>query len=143
MGENQVPRRTLDEYDDITPLSLSTVTLLDPPPPPGSSSSSIKSKESTSLKPAPPSQDWKRQVVNSGRHVLLRASLDGEEVVLKGFVMNNYAQRKGFEREISILGKLRNDSIICPGAIVEGSGESLLFGCIAGVNNISLCRHLS
>jgi len=64
-------------------------------------------------------------VVNSGRHILLKASLDGEEVVLKGFVMNNYAQRKGFEREISILGKLRNDSIICPGAIVEGSGTSV------------------
>jgi hypothetical protein len=81
----------------------------------------------------------------------LKASLDGENVVLKGFVMNNFAQRKGsltaefhcsyrsqshmgiymhvnvyvtgFERELHVLSKLKNDSIICPGAIVEGSGS--------------------
>ena len=50
--------------------------------------------------------------------------MDGEEVVLKGFVMNNYAQRKGFEREISVLSKLHNAAIISPGAIVEGSGDN-------------------
>ena len=33
--------------------------------------------------------------LTSGRHILLKASLDGESVVLKGFVMNNFAQRKG------------------------------------------------
>ena len=30
-----------------------------------------------------------------GRHILLKALYDGEEVVLKGFVMRNFAQRKG------------------------------------------------
>lgn len=89
------------------------------------------------------------KALTSGRHILLKASLDGENVVLKGFVMNNFAQRKGllscllmssskssvcmnshmymyvigFERELHVLSKLKNDSIICPGAIVEGSGS--------------------
>ena len=58
----------------------------------------------------------------SARHVLLKALYDGEEVVLKGFIMNEGDQRKGFERETSILGRLKNDAIICPGAVVEDTG---------------------
>ena len=58
------------------------------------------------------------------RHALLRATYDGEEVVLKGFVMHDGEQRKGLERELSILGRMRNDSIIRPGAVVEGSSTS-------------------
>jgi len=63
-----------------------------------------------------------------GRHVLLKAKYDGEDVVLKGFIMHEGEQRKGMERELSILSRLRNDSIICPAAIVESSGvlDSLL-----------------
>lgn len=53
--------------------------------------------------------------------MLLKATYDGEEVVLKGFVMHDGDQRRGLERELSILGRLRNDSIICPLAIVEGT----------------------
>lgn len=35
--------------------------------------------------------------------------------------MHEGEQRKGLEREVSILGRLRNDCIIGPRAIVEGS----------------------
>ena len=55
----------------------------------------------------------------SSRHVLLRASYDGKEVVLKGFIMGEQQQRTGLERELAILSRLRNDSIICPTAVVE------------------------
>lgn len=103
----QVPRRKLDEYDDVTSFA------------PSSSELSANATKPGSLKRLP----------RSGRHILLRASLDGEEVVLKGFMMNNFAQRKGFERELYILSKLRNDSIICPGAIVEGTGRLCLLTC--------------
>ena len=59
--------------------------------------------------------------MNSGRHVLLRATYDGEEVVLKGFSMGEKDQRAGLERELAILAKLQNDSVIRPIAIVEDS----------------------
>lgn len=60
-------------------------------------------------------------ISQTSRHVILKATYDGEDVVLKGFFMHDIEQRKGFERELSILSRLRNDSFICPCAIVEGS----------------------
>jgi serine/threonine protein kinase len=97
-----VPRRRFDEYDDIS-------SLVD--------WNSIHGKQEKMV-------DFSSKISSksSGRHILLKAKYEGEDVVLKGFTMNNYSQRKGFEREISILGKLSSNSIICPGAIVEGPG---------------------
>ena len=86
----KLPRRRLEEYDDVEPLIVND---------------SVNGEKKC-----------------NGRHVLLKASYDGEEVVLKGFVVNEDAQRRGLERELSILGRLRNDSIITPGAIVEDVG---------------------
>ena len=54
-----------------------------------------------------------------GRHILLRASYNGVEVVLKGFFMGEISQRTGLERELAILSTLRNDCVICPRAVVE------------------------
>ena len=94
----KLPRRQIEEYDDVEPLVVSD-------------SSSGEKKF-------------------NGRHVLLKASYDGEEVVLKGFVVNEDLQRRGLERELSILGRLRNDSIIMPGAVVEDVGNSSRFQVI-------------
>ena len=54
-----------------------------------------------------------------GRHILLRASYNGVEVVLKGFFMGEISQRTGLERELAILSTLSNDCVICPRAVVE------------------------
>lgn len=59
----------------------------------------------------------------TGRHLLLKALYDGQEVILKGFVMHNNEQRKGMDREIAILSKLKSDVIICPRAIVDASSD--------------------
>jgi len=58
----------------------------------------------------------------NSRHLLLQGVYDNELVVLKGFILTDNEQRKGFEREISILTRLNNDCIISPKAIVEGIG---------------------
>jgi serine/threonine protein kinase len=55
-----------------------------------------------------------------GRIKLYKATYDGEQVVLKMFLMNNPQQRLGLERELSTLGRLNNDTIIAPLAIVDG-----------------------
>jgi serine/threonine protein kinase/N-acetylneuraminic acid mutarotase len=60
---------------------------------------------------------------SSKRHTLLRAKYDDEDVVLKMFVMSDSSQRKGLERELSILGPLRNDAIIAPTAMVDGASS--------------------
>lgn len=86
----KLPRRRLEEYDDVEPLVINDQV------------------------------NGERKY--NGRHLLLKATYDGEEVILKGFVVNEDIQRKGLERELSILGRLRNDSIIMPGAIVEDVG---------------------
>lgn len=54
-----------------------------------------------------------------GRHLLLKAKFDNDDVVLKGFTMHEGDQRKGFEREITILSRLKNECIISPNAVVE------------------------
>jgi len=94
----RVPHRLFDDYDNIVPMGAGGG---DDDDANGAGGGGGESKAS--------------------RHVLLKATYDGEEVVLKGFVMHDSDQRKGLERELSILGRLRSDSIICPGAIVEGS----------------------
>ena len=138
-GENaKLPRRRLDEYDDIKPLTLAVI-------PPADLSKLIADSNGSALlgsgaaqaavrfntiQPASSSSSSSSSTRSSaaskissvGRHVLLRASYDGDEVVLKGFIMTESHQRRGFEREISILGKLRNDHIISPRAIVEDTG---------------------
>ena len=55
-----------------------------------------------------------------GQNKLLRATYDGAPVVLKMFLMHDDRQRKALERELSILGRLKNDAIITPKAIVDG-----------------------
>lgn len=55
----------------------------------------------------------------AGRQMLLRASYCSEEVVLKGFVMEEVEQRAGLQRELAILARLRNESVICPRALIE------------------------
>jgi hypothetical protein len=62
----------------------------------------------------------------TGRHLLLRASFEGEEVMLKGFIMHNHDQRKGMDREIAILSNLRSDMIISPRAIVDATDDGSL-----------------
>lgn len=71
-----------------------------------------------------PFLDNKSHDGQTGRHLLLRASYEGEEVMLKGFVMHNHDQRKGMDREIAILSKLRSDMIIAPRAIVDATDDS-------------------
>ena len=39
-------------------------------------------------------------------------------MVLKGFIMNEKDQRKGLERDLAILGRLRNDTVICPRFVI-------------------------
>lgn len=60
----------------------------------------------------------------TGRHLLLKATYGGQEVVLKGFITHNLEQRKGMDREIEILSKLKSDMIISPQAIVDASADS-------------------
>ncbi len=84
-------RRRLDEYDDVKPLTASTDSV---------------DKVPTNAR-------------GSKRHILLTAKYDNEEVVLKGFVVQDAEQRKGLEKELSILGRLKSDSIISPVALVE------------------------
>ena len=111
----KVPRRSIDEYDDISPLG-------DAPRLDLFNRNSLY-KESMSPKSSKLKNNSNELNKVSGRHLLLKATYDGEDFVLKGFMMSNYQQRKGFEKEISILSKLRNESIINPVAIVEGSNE--------------------
>jgi hypothetical protein len=89
----KLPKRRLDEYEDIVPLHH-----------------------------MPTSKVQSNSTMIQSRHVLLKATYDGEDVVLKGFIMHEGDQRKGLERELSILSRLRNDAIICPNAIVEDTG---------------------
>jgi hypothetical protein len=135
----KLARRRLAEYDDIQPLvraiippaDLSRVAVpsadwsaMKPPlavaptavRPASSASSAIALGTNSSGPPLP-------QKTMLGRHAILRATFDGEEVVLKGFVMQDGPQRRGFEREINILGRLQNDHIICPRAVVEDVGN--------------------
>eukprot|EP00602_Paraphysomonas_sp_CaronLab_P011304 CAMPEP_0185039532 /NCGR_PEP_ID=MMETSP1103-20130426/36457_1 /TAXON_ID=36769 /ORGANISM="Paraphysomonas bandaiensis, Strain Caron Lab Isolate" /LENGTH=1230 /DNA_ID=CAMNT_0027578455 /DNA_START=47 /DNA_END=3739 /DNA_ORIENTATION=- len=53
------------------------------------------------------------------RHVLLRATFDDRDVVLKGFRMTDEIQRSGLEREISILGSIKSEFLVTPLAIVD------------------------
>ena len=87
-------RRRLDEYDEVKPLTASTDSV---------------DKVPTNAR-------------GSKRHILLTAKYDNEEVVLKGFVVQDAEQRKGLEKELSILGRLKSDSIISPVALVEDIG---------------------
>ena len=73
-----------------------------------------------------PFVDMKNQEGQTGRHLLLCANYEGEDVMLKGFVMHNHDQRKGMDREIAILSKLKSDMIISPRAIVDASDDSSL-----------------
>lgn len=57
----------------------------------------------------------------AGWHILYKAQFEGETVVLKGFIVHEVHQRDGLERELSILGRLKNDCIISPQAIVQGN----------------------
>ena len=97
----KVPHRLFDDYDNVQQMGREDGLGAEAGSPAAASNSGSSAKQS--------------------RHALLKATYDGEEVVLKGFVMHDSDQRKGLERELSILGRLRNDSIICPGAVVEGS----------------------
>eukprot|EP01038_Epipyxis_sp_PR26KG_P005560 gene5560-7682_t len=94
----KIIRRNIDEYDDI--ISIAQIK---------NDSNNVENNNTS---------------ISSSRHVLLKSSRDGNEVILKGFIMNNLEQQRGFEREISILSRLRNESIICPHAIVEGSNST-------------------
>lgn len=136
-----LPKRRLDEYDDIRPLTLDDTTgLLAAPAVAGVAGSDAAAgrgalggggsgDDGSGFKSSGQGQSSSsgsasttKVNMSSGRHVLLKASYDGEEVVLKGFIMHEGDQRKGLERELSILSRLKNDAIICPGAIVEDSG---------------------
>jgi hypothetical protein len=85
----------LEDYDDIRPFTLDSLT-------PGGAGGG---------------EGLIRAV--AGRQMLLRASYYSEEVVLKGFVMGEKEQRVGLERELAILARLRNESVICPRALIE------------------------
>ena len=112
-----MPHRRLSEYDDIAPLVDSVSVPI----------AATSASPSVVVLGSSPEGDkkWMKKFVgqSTGRHVLLKAAYDGEEVVLKGFIMHEGEQRRGLDREISILSRLRNDSIICPRAIVEDVGS--------------------
>lgn len=121
----KLPKRRLQEYDNVRPLSLD-----DSPSPPGVGTgvgvglgagmgAAILGGDNDVLCRGANPCSSPRIGSRSSRHVLLRASYDGEEVVLKGFIMGEQQQRIGLERELAILSRLRNDSIICPTAVVE------------------------
>jgi hypothetical protein len=124
-------RRRLAEYDDIQPLVRSVIGPAD--------LSALKQPIAggefpTPTKVMPMAGGAPRLITPTatppmfpksfpGRHAILKANFDGEEVVLKGFVMQDGPQRRGFEKEISILGRLKNDHIVCPRAIVDDVGS--------------------
>lgn len=117
----KLPKRRLQEYDNVRPLSLD-----DSPSPPGAGTgvgvglgAAILGGDNDVLGRGANPSSSPRIGSRCSRHVLLRASYDGEEVVLKGFIMGEQQQRIGLERELAILSRLRNDSIICPTAVVE------------------------
>lgn len=95
-----IPRRQLNEYDDV-------VVFINP--------------ESLSTKDTTPGDNSKTGI---GRHLLLKGSFEGHEIILKGFVMHNNEQRKGMDREIEILGRLKSDLVIHPQAIVDASSDA-------------------
>ena len=92
---SKLPKRHLEDYDDIRPFTLDTLS----PDGTGGGDATIRAV--------------------AGRQMLLRASYYSEEVVLKGFVMGEKEQRVGLERELAILARLRNESVICPRALIE------------------------
>lgn len=112
-GDAKLPRRRLDEYENVEALSPAQV------------SGSVDTKANTNgskATTAVPENRSQNKATASGRHMMLKAKYDGEDVVLKGFLMGEGDQRRGLERELSILGRLKSDYIIAPRAIVEGSG---------------------
>lgn len=110
----KLPKRRLCEYDNVRFLGTESVPSS---PVLGSGSGSKVNVNGIVSSPSPSSSSSS----SISRHTLLRASYDGEEVVLKGFLMGQENQRIGLERELAILARLRNDSVICPSAIVEDS----------------------
>jgi hypothetical protein len=106
-----LPTRRLDEYDEISPLH------------PGGFASATGSSVGGGNPAAAQSAAEPSMINLSGRHLLLKAVYEGEDVVLKGFVMTSSDQRRGFQRETRILSKLKSSCIITPEAIVEGSSD--------------------
>lgn len=91
----KLPKRHREDYDDIRPFSADSMSAIGG----GGGDGTIRPI--------------------AGRQMLLRASYNSEEVVLKGFVMAEVEQRVGLERELAILARLRNESVICPRALIE------------------------
>ncbi|CAN0280729.1 unnamed protein product, partial [Discosporangium mesarthrocarpum] len=60
-----------------------------------------------------------------GRHRIFLAEIDEETVVLKGYALVSALQRKGLERELGILWRIKHDAIIRAEAIVEDLGAEL------------------
>jgi serine/threonine protein kinase len=95
-----IPRRQLSEYDDV--VVFTNPELL-----------SVKEEALGDI-----------GKTGTGRHLLLKGSYEGHEVILKGFAMHNNEQRKGMDREIEILSRLKSDLVIHPQAIVDASSDS-------------------
>ena len=127
-GTAKLPRRRLEEYENIVPLtncgifSISNATATTGGTTGSTSNTSGTSEKAVQQRIRTDSVDIIAGTSVSSRHVLLKATYDGEDVVLKGFIMSEKGQRKGLECELAILGRLRNDSVILPVALVEDSG---------------------
>ena len=106
---SKLPKRRLEEYDDVRPLLNEEKNILE---------DNDVSTGVASMGAVAGLEKWMTEM-DPGRHILLRASYNGDEVVLKGFIMGEVSQRTGLERELAILSTLRNDCVISPGAVVE------------------------
>lgn len=109
-----IPRRQLSEYDDVVPFDRSEDSAAQSLPPDNKNGKRNHSNKTASTS----------SIAVSGRHLLLKAQYEGQEVVLKGFVMHNSEQRRGMDREIDILSRLKSDMIISPQAIVDASADA-------------------
>ena len=106
---SKLSKRRLEEYDDVRPLVNEEKNILE---------DSDVSTGVTSTGAVAGLERWMTEM-DPSRHILLRASYNSVEVVLKGFIMGEISQRTGLERELRILSTLRNDCIISPRAVVE------------------------
>lgn len=116
-----IPRRQLHEYDDVGVFTQPDDDGRPPVPPPPATVAAIGGGNGTAA--VPPSLQSNKPSP-AGRHLLLKASYEGQEVILKGFAMHNHEQRKGMDREIEILSRLKSDLVIHPQAIVDASSDA-------------------
>lgn len=106
---SKLPKRRLEEYDDVRPLVNEKKNILED----NDVSTGVNSTGAVAGL-----EKWMSEM-DPSRHILLRATYNGDEVVLKGFIMGEISQRTGLERELAILSTLRNDCVISPRAVVE------------------------